>query len=174
MSSGLTSTTPDNLVLDVGVLSVDGVPIGISQGGLDFDPGITERQIEFDGARAPIAEMEYRVDYKSVIKGSFIELSSEFLALMEPGGSVAGGITTPIPCGQRYAAGDYMTNVVMLQQRGDGSTFAVKFATAKIVKWKLDSKDKRETKIDCEIMAYLSRSEAVISTDTCPYTLVEA
>lgn len=174
MPSGLTATTPAHLVLDVGVLSVNGTPIGISQGGLDFDPGRTDRHVDGDGFRAKIAQMEYPVDYKSVIKGSFIELSTAFLALLEPGGTVSAGITTPIACGTRYAVGDYLTSVVLLQQRGDGTTFAVKFDTARITKWSLDSKDKRETLVKCEIEAYLSLAAAVVSTDTCPYTLVEA
>lgn len=175
MPSGLTSTTPSHLVLDVAVLAVNGTAIGISQGGLEFDPGRTDRMIEFDGARAPVAEMEYPVDYKSVIKGSFIELGTTFLGYLEPGGAVAAGVTTPIACGTRYATGDYLTNVTMTSTRGDGSSlWTVTFATARINKWHYKSTDKKEGVVTCEIMAYLSLADAAVSTDKCPYTLTEA
>ena len=174
MPSGFTASTPDSLVLNVGVLSVNGTPIGVSQGGLDFDPGRTDRQVEGDGFRAPIAEMEYPIDYKAVIKGSFITLDSTFLGYLEPGGTVVGGTTTPIACGTRYATGDYLTNVTLDMDRGDGSTWTVKFGTARVTKWSLDSKDKREGLVKVEIMAYLSAADAATSTDGCPYVLIEA
>ena len=174
MPSGFTASTPDSLALDVGVLSVNGTPIGLSQGGLDFDPGIVDREVEFDGKRASIAEMEYRVDYNSVIKGKFITLDSTFLTYLEPGGNVAGGVTTPISCGTRYATGDYLSNVTLDMERGDGTSFSVKFATARVIKWSLDSKDKREGLVDVTIKAYLSATDAASSTDGCPYQLIEA
>lgn len=174
MPSGFTASTPDSLALDVGVLSVDGTPIGLSQGGLDFDPGIVDREVEFDGKRASVAEMEYRIDYNSMIKGSFITLDSTFLSYLEPGGSVAGGVTTPISCGTRYATGDYLTNVTLDMERGDGTSFSVKFETARVIKWSLDTKDKREGLVKVEIKAFLSAADAAVSTDGCPYTLIEA
>jgi hypothetical protein len=171
MPSGFTSTTPESLALNVGVLKVNGVVIGLSDGGLDFDPGIVDLQIGFDGARAPIAEMEYRVDYKSKISGVFITPSVEFLQQLEAGGTLAGDTITPIACGTRYAAGDYLTDVELITGRGDGTNLTVTFATAKITKYSFDSKDKMPLKIKIEIMAYLSKAAAAVSTDGCPYTI---
>ncbi len=174
MPSGFTESTPEALALNVGVLKVDGTVIGLSDGGLDFDPGIVDLQIPFDGQRAPIAEMEYRVDYKSMIKGTFITPSPEFLQQCEPGGTLSGDVITPIACGTRYAANDYLTNVQLIIGRGDGTNLTVTFATAKITKYKLDSKDKAALKVSIEILAYISATLAATSTDTCPYTLTVA
>jgi hypothetical protein len=174
MPSGFTAGTPDALAINVGVLKVNGTVIGLSDGGLDFDPGIVDLQIGFDGARAPIAGMEYRVDYKSKISGTFITPSVAFLQQCEPGGNLSGDTITPIACGTLYAAGDYLDNVELIISRGDGTNLTVTFATAKVTKWTLDSKDKQVLKVKCEIMAYLSADVAAASTDTCPYTLTVA
>ncbi len=174
MPSGFTSGTPDALAINVGVLKVNGTVIGLSDGGLDFDPGIVDLQIPFDGARAPVAEMEYRVDYKSKISGTFITPSATFLQQLEPGGTLNADTITPIECGTLYATGDYLTNVELIVSRGDGTNLTVTFATAKVTKWSLDSKDKQALKVKCEIMAYLSKAAAASSTDTCPYTITVA
>ncbi len=174
MPSGFTSTTPESLALNVGVLKVNGVVIGLSDGGLDFDPGRVDLQIPFDGARAPVAEMEYPVDYKSKISGTFITPSATFLQQLEPGGTLSGSVITAITCGTRYATGDYLENVEFITGRGDGSNLTVTFATARFTKYTFDSKDKNALKIKCEIMAYLSKAAAAVSTDTCPYTITVA
>lgn len=174
MPSGFTADTADALALNVGVLKVDGVVIGLSDGGLDFDPGIVDLQIQFDGARAPVAGMEYRVDYKSKISGTFITPSVEFLQQLEAGGDLSGDVITPIACGTLYAAGDYLTNVTLTVGRGDGSNLTVTFPTAKINKYSFDSKDKMPLKVKIEIAAYLSTTVAAASTDTCPYTITVA
>jgi hypothetical protein len=178
MPSGLTATTADSLALNVGVLYVDTTtPMGITQGGLDFDPGKVYREVEFDGKRAAVAELEYVIDYNSVIKGKFIEISPAMIARLESGSTsdvVSLETTyTPKPCSELFAEGDYLSNVRLVITRGDGGLLAVHFDTARITKWKVDTKDKAEAMIDCEIKAFLSLTAAASSTDTCPYVLID-
>src|SRR5574338_1270122 len=186
MPSGLTSTTPDDLILNVATLYVNGTLVGgtpggdknfgVTKGGLDFDPGRKDRQVEFDGLRAPIAELEYPINYAAKITGKIIQFGSTQVALLEPGASssTSGTVTTypPIASGTRYASGDYLSDVQAVWTRGDGGLFVVKFPTARVLTWKVDSKDKQETEITVDIRAYLSLTDAASSTDTAPYQVI--
>jgi hypothetical protein len=181
MPSGLTTDTPKNLVLNVAVLyvggavagtTVSGTKMGLTKGGLDFDPGIKERMVEADGLRAPISELEYRIDYDSRIKGKLIEFGTSQVEILEPGSTLSGSEIIPIPCGQRFAAGDYLVDVMAVWARGDGGLFVVKFANAKVMTWKVGGKDKQEAEIDIDLRASIPLADAAVSTDKAPYSVL--
>lgn len=186
MPSGYDSTTKDNLVLNVMVLYVngtlvgavaDGDKFGLTKGGVDFDPGRKDRDVEFDGKRGRVAGLEYPIDYESVMKGKIITFGAAQIGYLESGATsdVAGEQTTytPKPCGELYAEGDYLTDVLGVCERGDGGMVVVKFAVGRVTKWKLDTKDKQEAELDFEIHAYISDEDAQESTDKAPYQLID-
>ena len=180
MPAGLTSTLPDDLALNVAVLyhtatiaagSVSGTKISATKGGLDFDPGIKTRDIEFDGQRSSIAELEYVIEYDAHIKGKIIQLGSTQIDILEPGAVLAGDEYTPRAADVLYASGDYLTNVMCAWERGNGGLFVVEFPVARVVSWKIDGKDKQEAEITIDIKAFLSLADAVTNTSLCPYRL---
>jgi hypothetical protein len=180
MPSGLTATLPDDLALNVAVLyhtasiaagAVSGTKISATKGGLDFDPGIKTREIEFDGKRSRIAQMEYVIEYDAHIKGKIIQLGSDQIALLEPGATLTGEEYTPRAADVLYEADDYMTNVMCAWERGNGGLFVVEFPVARIMTWKIDGKDKSEAEIAVDIVACLSLSDAVTNTSLCPYRI---
>lgn len=182
MPSGLTSTLPDDLALNVAVLyhtatitggAVSGTKISATKGGLDFDPGIKTRQIEYDGKRSDTEQMEYVIEYDSHIKGKIIQLGSSQIEILEPGATLAGEMYTPRDADVLYEADDYLSNVMCAWERGNGGLFVVEFLKARIVSWKADGKDKSEAEIAIDLKAFLPLADAVINTSKCPYRLYD-
>ena len=180
MPSGLTATLPDDLALNVAVVytgasiagtTVSGTKIGATQGGIDFKPGIKTRDIEFDGRRSAIAQLEYVIEYDAHITGSFIQLGDDQIAMLEPGAVLAANVYTPRAADVLYAEGDYLEDVMAVWQRGNGGLFVVEFPVGRIVSWDADSKDKAETKVKFDIKAFLSLTDAVTDTGLCPYRI---
>jgi hypothetical protein len=180
MPSGLTATLPGDLALNVAVLyhtasiaggSITGTKISATKGGLDFDPGIKTRDIEFDGRRSAIAQMEYVIEYDAKITGKIIQLGSDQIDILEPGAVLAGEEYTPRAADVLYEAGDYLSNVMCAWERGNGGLFVVEFPVARVMSWKVDGKDKTEAEIAIVLKAYLSLADAVTNTSLCPYRL---
>ena len=187
MSSAYSSATKGSLVLNVPVVYFGavltgttvsaGTKFGLTEGGVDFDPGKVERQVTGDGIRAPIAGLEYVIGYNSVMKFKIKEIGSSNIALLEPGSTseTVGSATTytPIACATLYTSGDYLEDVMAVGQRGDGGLFVVHLPVAKVNKWKLDTKDKVEGMLDVELTGYLDGTEAETSTDGAPFRLID-
>ena len=180
MPSGLTATLPDDLALNVAVVytgasiagtTVSGTKIGATQGGIDFKPGIKTRDIEFDGRRSAIAQLEYVIEYDSHIKGKIIQLGSTQIDILEAGATLVGEEYTPRAADVLYAEGDYLTNVMCVWERGNGGLFVVEFPVARVVSYKVDGKDKSEAEITIDLKAFLSLADAVTNTSLCPYRL---
>jgi hypothetical protein len=186
MPSSYSAATKGAMILNVPVIyiggvltgtSVSGTKVGLTEGGVDFDPGVTVRQVTGDGIRSPIAGLEYVIDYNAHFKFKIKEFSSANITVLEPGATseTAGSQTTytPISCGTLYVAGDYLTDVMGVGTRGDGGLFVVHMPVGKVIKWKLDTKDKVEGMIDVDIQAYLDGTEAETSTDGAPYRIID-
>jgi hypothetical protein len=180
MPSGYDNTTKDALVLNVPVVwfgsglagtTISGTKFGLTQGGVDFDPGRKDREIEFDGKRAPVQGLEYPIDYDSQLKFKVIVFGSNQVSVLEPGSTTAGEVITPIACSTLYPLSGYLTDVRAASVSGDGGLFIVHFPVARVIHWKLDSKDKQESMLDITLKAYLDATEAETSTDGCPYRI---
>jgi hypothetical protein len=177
MPSGYSATLPADILLDSGLLLINNTtPYGVSMGDLAFDPGITRKQVGFDGQRAPIVGLDRTVDFAPKISGSMKELSgTRATGLYEAGSTSAlnAGVTTITPknAGILLVTGEYLTNVRLAFPRGSGGYAWVKFPKALCTKYDIAGKDKDEAVIKIEIEARLDMSVAA-STDVAPY-LVE-
>jgi hypothetical protein len=180
MPSGLTATTPDDLVLNVAVLyvggsiagtTVSGDKFGLTKGGLDFDNGKKDREVDYDGKRSRVVGLEYPIEYDPHIKGKIIEFGSRQIGYLEPGATLAGDEYTPKACDTLYAEGDYLEDVMAVWTRGNGALFVVNFPAARVISYKVDSKDKQEAEIAVDIVACLPLADAVTDTGKAPYTL---
>jgi len=161
--SSWTPTLPSDVIVDSGVLYIGATPFSAHTGGLKFDPTRTQRQVVFDGQRTPIALLDRTVEMNAVLTGTILELSPANFMVVEPGAHTSSQPGSPPGASQMqpkagslmYAAGDYLTNVRAIWQRGDYSYVQIRFPKAICTKWDLTSVDKEEGKIAVTIEARL-------------------
>jgi hypothetical protein len=151
--------------------TVTGTKFGLTEGGVDFDPGRKDIEVPFDGKRAPVAGLEYPVDYDSQFKFKVIVFGENQVSVLEPGSTTNGNVITPISCSTLYPTSAYLTDVRAASVTGDGGLFVVHFPVARVISWKLDTKDKQPAMLDVVLKAYLDPTEAETSTDGCPYRI---
>jgi hypothetical protein len=176
--SGYTSSLPTDVLLDSGVLYIGSTVWGAFSGGIKFDPGVTYRNVEFDGKRSPVKGLDRVTMRMPKISGTIIQLSpaaittptpvmSGGVAQIEPGAvTQAAGAWTgytsyePKDGGQLLAAGDYLTDVRAIWQRGGatnttGSVVQVRFPVALVTKYDIAGQEGAEAAIAIEIEARL-------------------
>lgn len=182
MITGYLSTFPTDVLLNMGVLyySKSGVAtkIGVTDGAPDFDPGVELEDITFDGMRCRLKALTRRVGFKPVIKGTLKEFgpaaSGGQIALLEPGQVEAAPdgngtkVVTPKPAGALYAAGDYISNLRWIFDRGQSGYAAIYFPNALCTKWSMKGVDKKEAQISFEFEAVL---DTALDLSVAPYLL---
>ena len=172
--SGYTSTLPTDVLLDSGVLYIGATVWGAFSGGIKFDPGVSYRNVDFDGKRSPVKGLDRVTMRMPKISGTIIQLTPTAgapvaggVAQIEPGAvTQAAGAWTgytsyePKDAGQLLAAGDYLTDVRAIWQRGGatnttGSVVQVRFPVALVTKYDIAGQDGAEAAIAIEIEARL-------------------
>jgi hypothetical protein len=168
------------VLLDTGILYIGASIFSAQEGGLKFDPGKTLRNVEFDGKRTDIKALDRTVMFAPKLAGTILEFSAANIPNLEPGASAAtvtgspSGFTTgyqPKAAGVLYAAGDYLSNVRAIWQRGDGTYVQVRFMCALVSKWDLQGTDKQEGKVQVELDARLDMSVTGAHTSDPPYVI---
>lgn len=167
MFTGLTTNFPTDALLNAGAFmySLAGVAtkIGVTEGAPDFDPGIEQADLEFDGKRVSYKGQTRRVGFKPILKGVIKELgpaaSGKQIPLIEPGSSEAAAdgsgtkLVTLKPAGALYASADYITNLRWICERASGGYAAIFFPIALCTKWSMKGVDKKEAQISVEFLA---------------------
>lgn len=176
--TGYTATFPNDVVLDSGQLYIGATVFGAFAGGLKFDPGITWREVEFDGKRSPVKGLDRKAMMLPKISGTCIQLSTGNVAQLEPGVTVAasGGYTGstsywPKDAGVFLASGDYLTDVRAVWLRGDSTFVQVRFPVGVCTKYDIVSKDGAEIAIALEIEARLDMSVSGAQIGDAPYRI---
>lgn len=140
--SGYTSVTETGALL-YGILQKDttvatgvGTIIGVTRGGLSFNPGTEWRNIGYDGQITPTKLLDRRVREVPVFTGTLIEITNaNLLEVLEAGGATP---TTLDTNGTGLASGDYLTNLSLLYRRADESGWAgFNFPDAFCTQWEL-------------------------------------
>src|SRR5690242_1029032 len=178
------ATKPADVALDAGVLYVGDTPVamGATRGGLTFDPGATTREYDFDGKMTPIAGTERVTDYKAVITGKVISMSSTLLQQLNPGSTkttVAGPPSvdtvapikagTPLDGTTGQPTSGYLSNVCLIRRLASGKIEQVIFPVARVTSYKISGTDKSEAEIDLTIQAYLASTETDLTK--CPFSM---
>ena len=165
--TGYTSSLPDDILIDSGVLYINTTVFGAFQGGLKFDPGVTYRNADFDGKRSPVKALDRVTMRMPKISGTCIQLATANVAQVEPGAATSAtgawtGSTSYAPksAGQLLAAGDYLSEVRLIYQRGGatssaGSYVQVRFPSGLCTKYDMTGQDGAEVAIALEIEARL-------------------
>lgn len=166
--TGFTANFPADVLLDSGIIYVGNTVLGAFAGGIKFDPGVTYRNIEFDGKRANMKGLDRVTQRMPKISGTVIQLSTGNITQVEPGADVnaTGGWTgatashAPQASGTLLVSGDYLTDVRAIWMRGGttaatGSYVQVRFPSAICTKYDISGTDGSEVSISIEIEARL-------------------
>lgn len=192
MPSGFTDTLPDDVLIDTGVLYVgnsNGIgitPIGVTRGGLTFSPEKEMRNIEFDGKRGDIEQLDRITRHGGRISGTFIQLGATQIPRFEAGvttdssapfatGTPA-NVTTqhqPKAASTLLAAGDYITNLRLVYARRNGDYVQVRFPKALCETYEWVGEDNSEAEIAAEFVARLPLTVADTNTDAPLYYIEE-
>ena len=167
------STFPADVLLDSGIVYVGATAFGAFAGGIKFDPGVTYRNIEFDGKRTNMKGLDRVTQRMPKISGTVITLGTSSIAKIEPGSDVnaTGGWTgatssnAPQAAGTLLVSGDYLTDVRAIWMRGGTTTAAgsyvqVRFPSAICTKYDISGTDGSEVAIAIEIEARLDTAWA--------------
>jgi hypothetical protein len=174
--SGYMARTPTDMLIDTGVLSmlvtaVDTV-IGVSRGGLTFDPGFALKEIDYDGRRAPIVGGD-RVSFRRpTISGTMLQLGPEDWRIMEPGAAGTVNVVTPKPAGLLLVIGEYVPSLTLTFSRSGPGTVKIKFPYALCTKYgPVGGKDEAEAEIAVTFEARLDRADVLNTDNTLPYII---
>ncbi len=189
--TGYTSTLPSDVLLDSGVLYIGTTVFGAFAGGIKFDPGITYRNIDFDGKRTPVRLLDRVTMRMPKISGTVIQLTATAgvsvaggVAQIEPGAATNAtgawsSVTSfdPKIAGQLLVAGDYITDLRAIWQRGGatsaaGSYVQVRFPSAVCTKYDITGQDGAEVAIALEFEARLNTDASGFSNvGEAPYRI---
>lgn len=167
---------PDDVLIDVGYLFEGNTFVGTSRGGLSFEPTVERRNIEYDGKKANVAELDRDTFSGAQITGTLIQFISK-LAIFEPGstssdpGTNVGTLITPKTAGELYAAGDYLTNLRLVHPRRNGGYAQVRFPVALCTQYSLAGQDRSEAEIAATFEARLSLADAAATPGKKPYVI---
>ena len=172
------ASTPGDLLLDSGILRLGANIFAALRGGIRFDPGVTIRNVDFDGKRAPIRGLDRRTMVVPKISGTMIELPFSRIAAIEPGSTAAAGggyggadAYTIQPSGILLASGSYQTDVRAIWRRGNGELWGVRFPVALCTRWTMSGADNEEGAIEFEFEARLDLGAGGATTATAPYVI---
>ena len=175
--SGYTSSTVAGIGLfavlyqDFNTATGTGTKLGVSRGGLQFDPGHTLRNLPYDGKMANIVGLD-RVTFRNpTISGTLLEMPSAFVMMLDPGG------VTPVTMTDSgvflTAATHYIENCAVAFERSDGSVFGYNFEDAIVASYKVISKDS-EGETECSIVIEARMEHGTTPDDgTPPFAIFE-
>lgn len=186
MPSGFATTLPADVVLDAGVLSINGTTFGVSRGGIRWRANEAWQNIDFDGKRSDIAGLDRKITDEQIIEGTFIEMSKAKAAIYLNHGGIAGagsltlaaagaltlaaagsysayGDGIPMPASQLCTEGQYADDVRVTWIQGDGTTVYVKLLMAYVAEWRIVGKEKDAAEISA---VFKARNDMVTTTST--------
>lgn len=170
------ASLPSDVLLGTGYLFEGNTYIGVSRGGLTFDPAVERRNVPFDNKYADLEKLDWDTGSTAVITGTFIQFVSK-IASYEPGSTSASGsgnvttVITPNPSGELYVAGDYLTNLRYIFTRLSGGYAQVRFPKALCTKYSIKGTDKQEMEISATFAARLALTTAASTPGTKPYVI---
>ena len=177
----LTSLTnlPTDVLLNTGRLFVGNTFLGVTRGGLAFNPQVTRRNIPYDGQPGPVEQLDWDTFSEATFSGRFIQFSgASALARFEPGSTSAAGsgnvttVITPKATGLLYAAGDYLSNLRQVWQLKSGGFVQVRFPKALCTQYDFAGEDRGETLVNATFGARVPLSTAAgINPGTKPYVI---
>jgi hypothetical protein len=183
--SAFTASLPSDVLLGTGILVTRGfdnaglTPIGVTNGGLNWDPKRELRNIPFDGKLFDIEQLDWETGGTPTFTGTFIQLGPTQLPRFEPGiGSASGSgnvttVHTPYKAGLLYVAQGYIDNLCQVFGRVSGGYVQIRMFKALCTEYSWAGKNKEEALIQATFVARQPLSQAVTDLGTKPYVIEE-
>jgi hypothetical protein len=165
MLTGYKDSLPADVLLDMGILLKGTTKIGVTEGAPEWDPGVDLAEVAFDGKRVKhVKGLTRRVMFDPTIKATLKEFGGAAtggqIALVEPGSSAttdpgppAVTTITPKSASGFFADGDYITDLRLIFERGNGKFAAIHFPLALCTKYALKGSDTKEVTYSVEFHA---------------------
>ena len=175
--STLTLTNlPSDVLLGTGWLFDDNTFIGISRGGLTFDPAVERRNIPYDGKMSNAEELDWDTFSGATIAGTFIQFVSKVgiyepgQTTSSPGGSVS-SLITPHVAGELYSEGDYIRNLRLVFGRTTSGFVQVRFFSALVAQYTIAGVDREEATIAATFEARNLLDDLAATPGKKPYVI---
>jgi hypothetical protein len=183
MPSGYNPDFPDDVILDVGVLTHEvaaaQVPIGVTRGGTAFKKNTENRQIPADGLRVPIAGLDRNVGGRPEFSGTLLQFPTAIVDKFEAGSTAVTDAgppevttITPIDQGTTIVKDKMLVKPTLTYRRGNGGTFAIEFPLGLVMNFDINAQDKNEGEIPYTIESRLDPDAVGFTTDDPGYTYV--
>ncbi len=168
--SGYTSTFPQEVLLNPAIVTIGTALLGVTKGGVSWDPEMTTAEIAFDGMRSKIKGLERISKRGGKLSGMLLQIASAAqVQKLELGATTATstitGVTsviTPKDAGVLFVSGDYLADVRATWETGQGSGhyFSIHMPTAVCLKYSIKGGDNGEADVSFEFAAVLDMAVA--------------
>lgn len=156
--SGYNDNLPDELLNNPAIVMVGNTLIGVTKGGVSWDPEATIEQVVFDGLRVPAKGLSRIQKYGGKLAFTLLQMATALeLQQIMPGATTATGgtgvtqIITPKSAGALFIAGDYLTDLRAIWELSTGTSFlALYLPCAYCGKWSIKGADVGEAEIAAE------------------------
>lgn len=180
---GYLSTTPSDLLASPAIIRVGSTNIGVTRGGVKWDPGWSVESIGFDGQHAPVMGLQRKFYGEAKLAFTMLDIGhagtgaqiAKFEAASSAASAGAPNVTTITPedGGTVYDSDNYLSNVRAIWHRtaGSGTTqyFAILLAKAYVMKWTINDSAREIATIDVEICGVKDMSAGTLND--APYVI---
>lgn len=175
--SGYTSNLPNELLNNPALVKVGSAVLGVTKGGVNWDPEATIEEIVFDGLRVKGKGLSRIQKYGGKLSFTLLQLATAAeLQQILPGATTATGgtgissVITPKSAGILFASGDYLTDLRAIWELSTGNTYiALHLACAYCDKWTIKGGDVGEAEIAAEFTCAVDLSTG--TTHDAPYNI---
>lgn len=184
--TGYLSTLPTDVLINPAMVAINFTAIGVTKGGVKFDPAMSFENPEFDGKHSSIYLLDRKIVGTPKASFTMIEFgaaaSGSQISKLEPGSTAASTTSTtagdtytvtPLTGGSFLASGSYQSNFRLIWDRGVGSGnqryLCLLFAKALFSKYNINGAGTDLATIDVEVEARKDMSSGAV-TDV-PYQI---
>lgn len=163
--SGYTATMPNEILLNPALISIGSVLLGVTKGGVTWDPEMTTSDIAFDGQRGMVKGLTRISKRGGKLSGTLLQIASAVqVQKLELGATTAtstvtgvSSVITPKDAGTLFVTGDYVTDLRAVWETGQGTGhyFAIHIPCAICLKYGIKGADNGEADVTFEFAAVL-------------------
>ena len=165
--SGYTDTLPAEVLLNPAIVMIGTAKLGVTRGGVSWDPETEISSIAFDGKRSNFVRGTERVTKRGgKMTGTILQIATAAqIQKLEPGATTATGgtgvttIITPKDAGLLFDDANYLVDVRAIWALKGGTYFAIYLPVALCPKYDIKGADNNEAEISFEFDAVLDPAD---------------